>query len=142
MNSATMFCAAASSDMPPIAVSSSAWNSPCAASCAARERHASSTVHAPPATRIRLSTSARSSIRSAPETIDFCSSHCQMVRPAAAPSATRLSAGTTCSRTRRAPSRPTSSTTTAPPSRAISGERPAKFTGGPFRWAVATWAGK
>ncbi len=132
-----MFCALASSDMPPIEVSKSAWNSPCAASRAASERHASSTVQAPPAIRIRFSASARSSIRSAPATIDFCAFHCQIVRPSAAASAPRLSAGTTCERTQREPSRPTSSTIVAPPSSAISGERPAKSTCGPLRWAAA-----
>ena len=108
---ATVFCALASSDMPPIEVSSSAWNSPWPASRAASERHASSTAQAPPAIRTRFSTSARSSTRSAPATIDFCAFHCQIVRPSAAPSATRLSAGTACARIQREPSRPTSSTT-------------------------------
>ena len=79
---------------PPIEVSSSAWNSPCAASRAASERHASSTVQAPPAIRIRFSASDRSSMRSAPETIDLSAFHCQIVSPSAAPSAARLSAGT------------------------------------------------
>ncbi len=76
-------------------------------------------------------------MRSAPETIDFCAFHCQIVSPRAAASATRLSAGTSCARTRREPSRPTSSTTTAPPSSAISGESPAKSMCGPLRWALA-----
>ena len=80
-NSATVFWAAASSDMPPIEVSSSACHSPCAASRAASERQASSTVQTPPATRIRFSTSDRLSMRSAPATIDFSTSHCQIVRP-------------------------------------------------------------
>ena len=35
-------------------------------------------------------------MRSAPETIDLCAFHCQIVSPAVAPSATRLSAGTSC----------------------------------------------
>ncbi len=76
-------------------------------------------------------------MRNAPETIDFSAFHCQIVSPSAAPSATRLSAGTTCARTQREPSRPTISTITAPPSSAISGESPAKSMCGPFRWAVA-----
>ena len=137
MNSATVFCALASSVMPLIDVSSSAWNSPWADSRAASERHASSTVQMPPTIRIMFSASDRSSIASAPDTIDFSAFHCQIVKPSAAPSATRLNAGTSCERTQREPSSPTSSTTTAPPSSAISGESPAKSMWGPFRWAVA-----
>ena len=138
MNSATVFCAAASSDMPPSEVSSSAWNSPCAASRAASERHASSTVQAPPAIRTRFSTSARSSMRSAPETIDFSASHCQIVSPSAAASAPRLSAGTSCARTQLRAEQPEQQHD-APrrPSSAISGESPAKSTCGPFRCVVA-----
>ena len=72
-------------------------------------------------------------MRSAPETIDLSAFHCQIVNPSAAPSAPRLSVGTSCARAQRAPSMPTIRTNTAPPSSAISGESPAKSMCGPFR---------
>ena len=100
----TVFCAPTSSDMPAIEVSSSAWNSPCAASRrrqrAPREQHraraAGDEDHVQRRARGRRS-------RSAPATIDARAFHCQIVSPSAAPSATSASSGTTCSRTKREP---------------------------------------
>ena len=60
----------------------------------------------PPTTKMRLRNIARSSTASAPETIDLCSPHCQIVSPSVAPSVARVSAGTTPRRTTGALNRP------------------------------------
>ena len=144
-NTTTVFCALASSDMPPSDASMSAYSSPCAGPRPACERSASSTVHAPPATSSTLSTSERSSMRSAPDTIDFCASHCQIVTPSVAASATSVSAGATSVplRARSWPppgpkTSPAQSTSTDPPSNAISGASPPKSMCGPFRCVAAS----
>ena len=86
----------------------------------------------------RLRNIARSSTASAPETIDLCSPHCQIVSPSAAPSVARVSAGTTPRRTTGALNRPTSSTITTPPASATMGERPAQSMCGPLTSAKGT----
>ena len=138
-NTATRFCAATSTTMPRIELSSNAKYSPSPASATASDRHDSSTAPMPATAKRIVRVNVRLSIASARSTTSTFSSHCQIDSPIVAPSAPIVSMGTTCRRMNRARSSPTSSTMHAPPASATSGDSAAQsrtgasgFTGRPL----------
>jgi hypothetical protein len=131
-NAATRFCAATSTTIPRIDVSSSAKYSPSPASTTARDRHDSSTVPRPPTQNTIVSASVRSSIASESSMIEALAPHCQTPSPIVTPSVTRVRNGTTCRRTNADRSSPTISTTQAPAVKAISGESASQSMVGPL----------
>ncbi len=134
MNSVTSSCAETRIAIPSTLNSSSEWYSPCPASRGARARQDMITVASAATAQIMSISRARSSIASAPETIEAGLLKRQISVPIAPARTSSASVGTTRSRTTALRSNPASSTISAPPASTISGDRDAQSMCGPVTW--------
>ena len=138
MNSVIRFWAATNTAIPSTLNRSSAWYSPWPDMRGAAARHDISTAAMPATANSMMSSSERSSIRSAPEMIDAGWWKRQIAAAIDSANVSSVSPGTIFSRITAGRNRPTSSTTKPPTARTSSGENAFQSMCGPLMWAAAS----